>query len=225
MALSPPGGAGMLATSSGGAEMGLLSDTLGAVSAAVSSQVSHGRAAEVTVDPSRCGARISLRFLNGLSFVGKVSGAEISIGRNATIAICLPIANSCHLGLIQAVLKVLKSLASLFEFENRSMHHGGKLWQALHEVDNYLRSQSARLVNYAERYRAGMRVGTSVTEGTANFLVNRRMNKAQQMRWSRRGADLLLQVRCAVYKGVLGSGFGRLFEPVPVPRPELAMAA
>ena len=32
--------------------MGLLSDALSAVSAAVSSQVSHGRAAEVTVDPS-----------------------------------------------------------------------------------------------------------------------------------------------------------------------------
>ena len=75
-----------------------------------------------------------------------------------------------------------------------------KLWHALHEIDKYLRSQSARLVNYAARYRAGMRVGTSVTEGTANFLVNRRMNKSQQMRWSRqRGADLLLQVRCAVY--------------------------
>jgi len=100
-----------------------------------------------------------------------------------------------------------------------------KLWHALHEVDNCLRGQSARLVSYAERYRAGMRVGTSLTEGTANFLVNRRMNKAQQMRWSRRGADLLLQVGCAVYNGALGSGFGRLFEPVPVPRPELAMAA
>ena len=32
--------------------MGLLSDAFSAVSAAVSSQVSHGRAAEVTVDPS-----------------------------------------------------------------------------------------------------------------------------------------------------------------------------
>src|ERR1700674_5656158 len=28
------------------------------------------------------------------------------------------------------------------------------------------------------------------------------------MRWSRRGADLLLQVRCAVDNGTLGSGFG-----------------
>jgi hypothetical protein len=65
-----------------------------------------------------------------------------------------------------------------------------KLWHAMHEVDNYLRSQSSGLVNYAKRYRGGLRVGTSVTEGTANFLVDRRMNKLQQMRWSRRGADL-----------------------------------
>ena len=32
----------------------------------------------------------------------------------------------------------------------------------------------------------------SLTEGTANFLVNKRIVKSQQMRWFRRGADLLL---------------------------------
>jgi hypothetical protein len=66
-----------------------------------------------------------------------------------------------------------------------------KLWHALHAIDQYLRGQAAWLVNYAKRFRAGERVGTSITEGTANFLVNRRMNKSQQMRWSRNGADLL----------------------------------
>ena len=100
-----------------------------------------------------------------------------------------------------------------------------KLWRALREVDKYLRSQSTRLVNYAKRYRAGLRVGTSVTEGTANFLVNRRMNKQQQMRWSRRGADLLLQVRCAVYNGVLGPGLGNLFEPTLNTVHQLLLAA
>jgi len=100
-----------------------------------------------------------------------------------------------------------------------------KLWSALHEVDAYLAGQSSWLVNYAERYRAGLRVGTSVTEGTANFLVNRRMNKSQQMRWSRRGADLLLQVRCAVYNGTLGSSFGRWLEPANDPYPPTAIAA
>jgi hypothetical protein len=38
------------------------------------------------------------------------------------------------------------------------------------------------------------------------------MNKAQQMRWSRRGADLLLRVRCSVLNGKFGSGFGQLFK-------------
>jgi hypothetical protein len=45
-----------------------------------------------------------------------------------------------------------------------------KLWHALHAVDKYLRGQAAWLVNYANRFRAGLRVGTSITEGTANFL-------------------------------------------------------
>src|SRR5277367_1282243 len=88
-----------------------------------------------------------------------------------------------------------------------------RLWHALLDVDGYLRGQSSWLINYAKRYRADLRVGTSITEGTANFLVNRRMNKSQQMRWSRRGADLLLQVRCAVYNGTLGSGLGHRFQP------------
>ncbi len=115
-------------------------------------------------------------------------------------------------------------------FRGEPRHRGGsapsrKLWHALHAVDAYLSGQSAWLVIYAERHRAGLRVGTSITEGTANFLVNRRMAKSQQMRWSRRGADLLLQVRSAVCNGTLGSGFGRLFEPMSHPHPTLADAA
>src|SRR5688500_681705 len=81
------------------------------------------------------------------------------------------------------------------------------------------------LVDYGERHRAGLRVGTALTEGTANFLVNRRMNKSQQMRWSRRGADRLLQVRCAVYNGTLGASFGQRFYPANDLLPPLAAAA
>jgi hypothetical protein len=95
----------------------------------------------------------------------------------------------------------------------------------LHDVDSYLRGQSASLGDYTERYRADLRVGTSITEGTANFLVNRRMNKSRQMRWSRRGADPLLQVRCAVYNGTLGSGIGHRFEAFANPEPVFAVAA
>jgi hypothetical protein len=122
----------------------------------------------------------------------------------------------------------IRKVMHVFKGENSHRTKGvpsRKLWHALHEVDKYLSGQSAWLVNYAERYRAKLRVGTSVTEGTANFLVNRRMNKSQQMRWSRRGADLLLQVRCAVYNGTLGSGFGHRFDRLANADPTFAKAA
>jgi hypothetical protein len=95
----------------------------------------------------------------------------------------------------------------------------------LQALDGYLTGQSAWLVNYSEHYRAGLRVDTAITEGRANFLVNRRMNKSQQMRWSRRGANLLLQVRCAVYNGTLGSDFGQKFHPAHDTSAPTAIAA
>jgi hypothetical protein len=107
----------------------------------------------------------------------------------------------------------------------RSAAPSRKLWTALQALDNYLVGQSDRLVDYGARHRAGQRVGTALTEGTANFLVNRRMAKSQQMRWSRRGADQLLQVRCAVYNGTLGTGFGQRFHAANDLLPQVAAAA
>jgi hypothetical protein len=107
----------------------------------------------------------------------------------------------------------------------KSIAPSRKLWTALQALDGYLSGQSNWLINYAERQRAGLRVGTAITEGTANFLVNRRMNKSQQMRWSRRGADLLLQVRCAVYNGTFGSAYRRMFQPANDSSPPMAIAA
>ena len=100
-----------------------------------------------------------------------------------------------------------------------------RLWAALRALGDYLVGQSDRLVDHGERYRAGLRVGTALTEGTANFLVNRRLSKSQQMRWSWRGADRLLQVRCAVHNGTLGTGFGQRFYAANDLLPQVAAAA
>jgi len=108
--------------------------------------------------------------------------------------------------------------------QRRSTTPSRKLWTALQALDRYLTGQSAWLVNYADRHRAGLRVGTAITEGTGNFLVNRRVKKSQQMRWSRRGADLLLQVRCTVYNGTLDSGFGQKFQKANNTYPQMAIA-
>src|SRR3954454_11999950 len=107
----------------------------------------------------------------------------------------------------------------------RSVAPSRKLWTALRALNDYLVGQSDRLVNYAERHRAGRRVGTALTEGTANFLVNRRMAKSQQMRWTRRGADRLLRVRCAVYNRTLGTGFGQRLLAAGDAVPKVAAAA
>jgi hypothetical protein len=128
----------------------------------------------------------------------------------------------------QRSIKRIRKVMHVFKGEHSQGARGvasRKLWHALHAIDKYLRGQAGWLVNYAKRYRAGLRVGTSITEGTANFLVNRRMNKSQQMRWSRRGADLLLHVRCAVYNGTLGAGFGHRFDRIADADPALANAA
>ena len=128
----------------------------------------------------------------------------------------------------QRSIKRIRKVMHVFKGEHSQGVKGvasRKLWHAMHAVDKYLRGQAAWLVNYAKRHRAGLRVGTSITEGTANFLVNRRMNKSQQMRWSRNGADLLLQVRCAVYNGTLGAGLGDRFDRIPNADPAFAKAA
>jgi hypothetical protein len=70
-----------------------------------------------------------------------------------------------------------------------------------------------------------LRAGTAITEGTANFLMNRRVNKSPQMRWSPLGADLLLQVRCAVYNGTFGSAYDQKFHPANHSSSPMAIAA
>jgi len=158
-------------------------------------------------DPARGAARAviveEVERLHWRIWNGKAKDAQISIDR------------------IRAVMHHFRGEPD----QRRSSAPSRKLWTALRALDGYLTGQSAWLVNYAERHRAGLRVGTAITEGTANFLVNRRMNKSQQMRWSRRGADLLLQVRCAVYNGTLESGFGQRFHPANDPCPPMAIAA
>ena len=53
--------------------------------------------------------------------------------------------------------------------QRKSIAPSRKLWTALHALDGYLTGQSDWLVNYAERHRAGLRVGTAITEGHGQF--------------------------------------------------------
>ena len=73
-----------------------------------------------------------------------------------------------------------------------------KLGKAVAEFRGYISANRAFIPNYADRYRYGEIISTAFVESTVNEIVSRRMVKKQQMRWTKRGAHLLLQVRTQV---------------------------
>ena len=84
-----------------------------------------------------------------------------------------------------------------------------KLCKAVGEFGGYLRANAASIPNYSERDRVGEVISSSLAESTINQVVSKRMVKKQQMRWTPRGAHLLLQVRTRVLNDDLADDFRR----------------
>ena len=98
-----------------------------------------------------------------------------------------------------------------------------RLRKAVREFDAYLRANAGRIPNYGERQRAGEAISTAFTESAVNQVISKRMVKKQQMRWTPRGAHLLLQVRTRVLNDQLASdfhrwypGLSRTLDPIPL---------
>ena len=104
------------------------------------------------------------------------------------------------------------------ELHRQAAHAAGRsvdridyMLQQLDELRNYLYRNAESLVNYNIARIEGERVSTAHVESTVNQLVNWRMCKKQQMRWSAAGAQLLLHVRTADLNGRLRKYVG--FKP------------
>jgi len=78
-----------------------------------------------------------------------------------------------------------------------------KLRRGLVDLHRHLHRNRYSLPSYAIRYRYGMPISTATTEATVNQVISRRMVKQQQMRWSRDGAQHVLEVRTQVLNGSL----------------------
>ena len=78
-----------------------------------------------------------------------------------------------------------------------------KLERLMKELERYLENNAGSLTNYGLRFRTGQRITTSFMESAVNQLIDKRMSKAQQMRWLPAGAHKLLQVRAEVVDGKL----------------------
>ena len=91
-----------------------------------------------------------------------------------------------------------------------------KLRRGLVDLRRYLHRNRYSLPSYAIRYRYGMPISTATTEATVNQVISRRMVKQQQMRWSREGAQHVLELRTQLLNGALEATFRRwypLFRP------------
>jgi hypothetical protein len=78
-----------------------------------------------------------------------------------------------------------------------------KVARLLSDLETYVCGQSDIIIDYATARRCKKPISTATTESTVQWLLHRRMNAQQQMRWSPRGAHLMLKVRCAVMNGTL----------------------
>ncbi|MGZ5401348.1 MAG: ISKra4 family transposase, partial [Nocardioides sp.] len=86
-----------------------------------------------------------------------------------------------------------------------------KLAKAVREFGGYLAANASAIPNYGERYRAGEIISTSFVESAVNQVISTCMVKKQQMRWSPRGAHLLLQIRTRVLNDTLAYDYQRWY--------------
>ena len=76
-----------------------------------------------------------------------------------------------------------------------------KLAGVLRSLETYVSGQSDLIIDYAEARHSDEPISTATTESTVQWLLHRRMGANQQMRWSPRGAHLMLKVRTSVVNG------------------------
>ncbi|MCR4297693.1 MAG: ISKra4 family transposase, partial [Gallionella sp.] len=86
-----------------------------------------------------------------------------------------------------------------------------KMLKAVREFRSYIEANQAFIPNYGDRYRHDETISTAFVESTVNYVISKRFVKKQQMRWSQRGAHLLLQTRVQVLNDDLRKTFCRWF--------------
>ena len=83
----------------------------------------------------------------------------------------------------------------------------GRLERHVSELLGYLERNQGTLVHYAARRRRGEPISTAFVESAVNEIVATRMNKKQQMRWSRATVQPFLDVRTATLNDTLKDTF------------------
>ena len=110
-------------------------------------------------------------------------------------------------GNVYRALQIVEDLECDLDSDVDRTERETKLLKAVSEFHHYIEVNRAFIPNYGDRYRHGETITTSFAESTVNQVISRRMVKQQQMRWTERGAPLLLPVRTRVLKDELRATF------------------
>jgi hypothetical protein len=111
--------------------------------------------------------------------------------------------------------------AAAFESKDENSQ---KLLKGVRELHTYVERNQEFVPNYGERYRNGEKIASGFVESAINQVVSKRIVKKQQMGWSQRGAQLLLQIRTRVIDEEWENTFRRWY-PDYRPRAQTKKAA
>ena len=82
-----------------------------------------------------------------------------------------------------------------------------KLYNTVSEFYGYINNNKNMIPNYQDRHHYGECISTAFVESTVNEVISKRMRKKQQMRWTQKGAHLLLQLRTKTLNNELEGNF------------------
>ena len=114
-------------------------------------------------------------------------------------------------GNVYRALQIIETLEWDLDVYSETSDKARKMEKAVREFDSYIRANRQFIPNYGDRWRNKERVSTGFVESTVNQVMSKRMLKKQQMRWTKRAAHLLLQIRTRVLNDEWGTTLARWY--------------
>lgn len=114
-------------------------------------------------------------------------------------------------GNVVRALDVIEGVQWRLEDLDEEVPASCKLAKKVAEFSGYISANEPFIPNYGDRYRYGEVISTAFVESMVNQVISKRFVKKQQMRWTKKGAHLLLQVRTQALNDDLRPSFERWY--------------
>jgi hypothetical protein len=128
-------------------------------------------------------------------------------------------------GNVFRALQVLEGVQWELEDLDEEVRASRKFAKTVAEFHTCITANESFIPNYGDRHRYGEVISTAFVESTVIQVISKRFVKKQQMRWTKRGAHFLLQVRAQVLNEDLRPTFERWYPTMTSTDVSSALAA